>query len=47
MGVDNIIDASTQNKAETDHEELAEGDMGEDVVSLVLAAGEARLLPKM
>lgn len=35
----------TQNK--TDHEELAEGDVGEDVVGLVLATGEAGLLPEV
>lgn len=31
----------------TDHEKLAEGDVGEDVVRLVLAAGDARLLPEV
>lgn len=31
----------------TDHEELAEGDVGEDVVCLILAAGEAGLLPEV
>ena len=32
---------------ETDHEELAEGDVREDVVSLVLAAHGPTLLPKV
>lgn len=31
----------------TDHEELAEGDVGEDVVGLILATGEAGLLPEV
>lgn len=31
----------------TDHEELAEGDVGENVVCLILAAGEAGLLPEV
>lgn len=31
----------------TDHKKLAEGDVREDVVRLVLAAGDARLLPEV
>lgn len=31
----------------THHEELAEGDVGEDVVCLILATGEAGLLPEV
>lgn len=31
---------------DTDHEELAEGDVRKDVVGLILATGEARLLPE-
>lgn len=31
----------------TDHKELAEGDVWEDAVGLVLAAGDARLLPEV
>lgn len=31
----------------TDHEELAEGDVGEDIVGLVRATGEAGLLPEL
>lgn len=37
----------TQNKPETDHEELAEGDVGEDVVCFILATGKAGLLPEV
>ena len=36
----------THTERESDHEELAEGDMGEDVVCLILATGEAGLLPE-
>lgn len=31
----------------TDHEELAQCDVGEDVVSLILATGDAGLLPEV
>lgn len=31
----------------TNHEELTEGDVRKDVVSLVLATGKARLLPEV
>lgn len=34
-------------KTKSYHEELAEGDVWEDVVSFVLAAGQARLLPEV
>lgn len=32
---------------QTDHKELAEGDVGENVVGLVLATGVAGLLPEV
>lgn len=32
---------------QTDHEELAEGDVGEDVVCLILATGDTGLLPEV
>lgn len=41
------LTARTLINTDTDHEELAEGDVGEDVVCLILATGETGLLPEV
>lgn len=46
-GTHSLQNLSPHMSFQTDHKELAEGDVGENVVGLVLATGVAGLLPEV